>query len=599
MSQLSTFFRNLKDLMQKDQNRIHHELGERHDKSEQRLDSAEPRIDETERRLDSAEPRLDEAERRIDVATDKADKVSEELQEFHGQINARLESLDTSIGARFEELSERIDKRLDTIEERLDVRVGELSAKLESRLDAYEKAIDDRIEERFGALSSELNSNLNQRLSDLESRNDKQNEELTATLMERFETQTRMLDLRVDDRQSSLERSTDARMSSFEQGIDVRLFNREKYIDDRLVRIGDDIVARTDLLLQHADDRVDRLRQSMRALLSGKDGEVRAELQRFDALKATRRALEDIQAKAAEVFEDNSEAAKAHYFKIIEWKKEAIESLQRLSVDEKEIADYILSYVDQKDPKHLDYAQTHLKRYISTLGRIPPPQKSTARLLELGSCFFFTPAIERFAGYSKISCADWFEGAERKKEVREVRQLVGKESHKYETQLFDVEVDPFPYKDGEFQVVLCCEMLEHLSRDPMHLFFEANRILEDGGLLLVTTPNITSIRSIEGVLTGYPPYLWLKYNLNDKAQQHYHEHTPETVRVMLEAAGFLVDELETEDVWAKSNPATIELLKQLKFSTDLRGDNIFALARKAGPPKERYPDSLYVAEVPA
>jgi hypothetical protein len=64
--------------------------------------------------------------------------------------------------------------------------------------------------------------------------------------------------------------------------------------------------------------------------------------------------------------------------------------------------------------------------------------------------------------------------------------------------------------------------------------------------------------------------------------------------VALAAAGFTVVALEAEDVWLRSNPAILELLQQVEISTDLRGDNIFALARKAGPPVERYPKELYV-----
>jgi 23S rRNA pseudouridine1911/1915/1917 synthase len=57
--------------------------------------------------------------------------------------------------------------------------------------------------------------------------------------------------------------------------------------------------------------------------------------------------------------------------------------------------------------------------------------------------------------------------------------------------------------------------------------------------------------------------------------------------VALAAAGFTVVKLETEDVWLRSNPAIIELLKEVNLSTDNRGDNIFALARKTSAPIER------------
>ena len=111
--------------------------------------------------------------------------------------------------------------------------------------------------------------------------------------------------------------------------------------------------------------------------------------------------------------------------------------------------------------------------------------------------------------------------------------------------------------------------------------------------LLLTTPNLASARSLEGVLLSCQPYLLSQYNLQNSGGQHYREYTPHEVRDSLVAAGFTVVALETDDVWAKSNPAILNLLRQLNFATDLRGDNIFALARKTGAPVERYPEWLY------
>jgi hypothetical protein len=142
--------------------------------------------------------------------------------------------------------------------------------------------------------------------------------------------------------------------------------------------------------------------------------------------------------------------------------------------------------------------------------------------------------------------------------------------------------------------VLCCELIEHLQSDPMHMLWESNRVLQENGYLLLTTPNITSCRAIEGLLVGCAPYLLAQYNLKETIDQHNREYAPYEIGLALAAAGFTVDELETEDVWLRSNPAIIDLLKQVQFPTDLRGDNIFALARKTSAPIERYPKELYV-----
>ncbi len=60
--------------------------------------------------------------------------------------------------------------------------------------------------------------------------------------------------------------------------------------------------------------------------------------------------------------------------------------------------------------------------------------------------------------------------------------------------LFDAERDPFPYPDGYFSTILCCELIEHLPNDPMHMMMEINRILKTGGHLVLTTPNIACAR---------------------------------------------------------------------------------------------------------
>jgi 2-polyprenyl-3-methyl-5-hydroxy-6-metoxy-1,4-benzoquinol methylase len=34
---------------------------------------------------------------------------------------------------------------------------------------------------------------------------------------------------------------------------------------------------------------------------------------------------------------------------------------------------------------------------------------------------------------------------------------------------FNAEKDPFPYPAEHFTTVLCCELIEHLAEDPMHM----------------------------------------------------------------------------------------------------------------------------------
>jgi SAM-dependent methyltransferase len=233
------------------------------------------------------------------------------------------------------------------------------------------------------------------------------------------------------------------------------------------------------------------------------------------------------------------------------------------------------------------------------LQRIPPAHNTSARVLELGANgLHFTPALQKFAGYKQIYCANWSDIDAGLTEMRTIKQPHGHEALSFEVKNFNAERDHFPYPDNYFSLVLCGEMLEHLAHDPMHMLWECNRVLQPDGWLLITTPNLSCARALEGILCGCQPYLFSQYNLQNSAEHHHREYTPDDVRDVLLAAGFTVATLETEDVWLKSNPAILNLIRQLKFSDELRGDDIFALARKTGAPVERYPEFLYVG-VPA
>ena len=64
----------------------------------------------------------------------------------------------------------------------------------------------------------------------------------------------------------------------------------------------------------------------------------------------------------------------------------------------------------------------------------------------------------------------------------------------------------WPYSSEIFDGVVSIEAVEHLE-NPWHFAREANRVLRPGGKLLVTTPNVLSIRSrLSYLLYGYPNY---------------------------------------------------------------------------------------------
>jgi len=146
-----------------------------------------------------------------------------------------------------------------------------------------------------------------------------------------------------------------------------------------------------------------------------------------------------------------------------------------------------------------EYIGTHLHRLVTTMSLVPvAPPNGVARALELGAYMQMTPALGAVCGYAEVRGADFGPRGET------VRKTLSLRSGEFtcDIDLFDAERDTFPYPDGHFAVVLCCEMIEHLLYDPMHMLLEIRRILEPGGKLILTTPNCASLTSLACALHG-------------------------------------------------------------------------------------------------
>jgi SAM-dependent methyltransferase len=64
----------------------------------------------------------------------------------------------------------------------------------------------------------------------------------------------------------------------------------------------------------------------------------------------------------------------------------------------------------------------------------------------------------------------------------------------------DVEKQPIPFPDDSFDVVLFNELFEHLRIDPIFTLEEVLRVLAPGGRLLLSTPNLRSLRGLRNLL---------------------------------------------------------------------------------------------------
>jgi ubiquinone/menaquinone biosynthesis C-methylase UbiE len=102
-----------------------------------------------------------------------------------------------------------------------------------------------------------------------------------------------------------------------------------------------------------------------------------------------------------------------------------------------------------------------------------------------------------------------------------------------EAEIARVEPDaPLPFVDGEFELVICAETIEHV-RDVQLFLSEVRRVLRPGGGLALSTPAVSRL----GLLRNFEETL-------DPLSPHLRFFTRRSLSTLLDAMGFEVQSLK-------------------------------------------------------
>jgi SAM-dependent methyltransferase len=257
-----------------------------------------------------------------------------------------------------------------------------------------------------------------------------------------------------------------------------------------------------------------------------------------------------------------------------------------------ELIQYAMGFFTEKDEnfeRKKTYLTKHIKRYIATLNILGKGDHQM-KLLDIGISEMFMILLHKFTHYRLYG---GHYGEYRSNNTVRLRNNEYGDIVEYETIGFNAEKDKFPFEDACFDIVLFCEVLEHLTRDPMFAISEINRILKHGGRVIITTPNIIRLEALYKVLMGYSPYFYATYPKNGCTDRHNREYAPNEVALLLEKGGFELQMLQTRFVWGEINDDMYHLLEKLGMPTSLRGDNIYAVGTKKSAIFDRYPGELY------
>jgi len=146
-------------------------------------------------------------------------------------------------------------------------------------------------------------------------------------------------------------------------------------------------------------------------------------------------------------------------------------------------------------------------------------------------------------------------------------------------------LEALPFGDGEFDLVLCSQVIEHVVDAPAAVR-ELARVLQQGGTLIISTDNARNVvsRVLNAPRNGVVRLLGLR-GRRGRIESPATPYTPERFRALVEGAGLSVERLETfrfQLMWPLGRGRLQRLLNRLdeRLPQHPFGDIVVAVARK-------------------
>jgi len=230
--------------------------------------------------------------------------------------------------------------------------------------------------------------------------------------------------------------------------------------------------------------------------------------------------------------------------------------------------------------------------------RFVPNPRERGKALELGSPpFHITLMLQRFRNYDLSLTGFAADGRPEIEQTLESPEYG--ETYTFRCTCFDAEKERFPYDDNTFDLVTWCEVIEHLTENPVHTLAEIHRVLKPGGALVLSTPNASRADSIANFLAGrniYDPY---HLGAPLKGSRHSREYTYSELKELLEGCGYEIDRIQDIDIYpavGRNRRAFRWLMNSViaRLTSGHYRYHLFVRARKTSQPfRWNFPERLF------
>ena len=207
------------------------------------------------------------------------------------------------------------------------------------------------------------------------------------------------------------------------------------------------------------------------------------------------------------------------------------------------LLDEVAGRIRPEDPALSDwfrtYAENHRARLAIDVDLVARFVAPGARILEYGAVPLLMTAALVSRGYDVVAL-----------DLAPDRFASAIESLKLSVAACDVEAETVPFADDSVDAVLFNELFEHLRIDPIFTLAEVRRVLRPDGKLLLSTPNLRSLRGIRNLVVrnqGYAVSAGV-YRQYEKLRTlghmgHVREYTTREVVDFVERSGFRAESL--------------------------------------------------------
>jgi len=253
------------------------------------------------------------------------------------------------------------------------------------------------------------------------------------------------------------------------------------------------------------------------------------------------------------------------------------------------------------------YCVQDFERFVHTYGLVQGAGVDSGTTgLELGANPYFTTMLMRQFTPVNWSLANYFsdefvgDGGTQTVFMNEYAKNEARTSVDLAFHHFNIERDAFPFDSGSFDVVLFCEIIEHLLNDPCRVLREIKRVLKKGGCLVLTTPNVNRIENVARMIAGanmYDPYSGF-----GPYGRHNREYNKHELFLLLSYMGFTIEEMFTADVHDNMTSLYVSPEKfghLVEYRQHDLGQYVFVRARNTDEAKEKRPAWLYRSYQPA